>query len=101
MNARELPLVPVDHVTGEPIIVDCDTCVVRSAAACGDCVVTALLGDTGPDDAEAPAVAGSYESVTFDPHEQRALDALVGSGLLPPLRLVVSVPSPIVDADGV
>ena len=28
----------------EPVVVDCDTCLVRSAAACGDCVVTVLLG---------------------------------------------------------
>lgn len=57
------------------MIIDCDSCEVRGLA-CDDCVVTALLG--GPpgeiDDAEAAA-----------------LDALAGSGLVPPLRLVVPV----------
>jgi hypothetical protein len=54
--------------------VDCDTCVVRGTA-CGDCVVTVLLG----------ASAGA---VDFDPDEQAALKALAGSGLVPPLRLI-------------
>jgi hypothetical protein len=57
------------------VIIDCDSCEVRGLA-CDDCVVSALLG--GPpgeiDDAEAAA-----------------LDALAGSGLVPPLRLVVPV----------
>jgi hypothetical protein len=57
------------------VIIDCDSCEVRGLA-CDDCMVSALLG--GPpgeiDDAEAAA-----------------LDALAGSGLVPPLRLVVPV----------
>ena len=28
----------------EPVVVDCDRCLVRSPGACGDCVVTVLLG---------------------------------------------------------
>lgn len=54
--------------------VDCGTCVVRGAA-CGDCVVTVLLG--------APP-----EGVRLDADEVDALDALSASGLVPPLRLV-------------
>lgn len=53
------------------MIVDCDTCTVRGPA-CGDCVVTVLLG--------APPAWGD--------DEQRALGVLADSGLVPPLRLV-------------
>lgn len=57
------------------MIVDCDTCTVRGAA-CGDCVVTVLLGP--------PA--------TFGEEERRALGVLADSGLVPPLRLVAPLP---------
>jgi len=55
------------------MIIDCDTCTVRGDA-CGDCVVGVLLG--------SPAA--------LDGEEQRALDVLAESGLIPPLRLVAS-----------
>ena len=54
--------------------VDCDSCSARGPA-CGDCVVSVLLGMPGP-------------RVDLDSDEQRALSALAGSGLVPPLRLV-------------
>lgn len=57
--------------------VDCDTCVARGPA-CGDCVITVLLG--------APA-----QGVDLDGHEQAALSALADQGLVPPLRLVPGV----------
>ncbi|GAB3686034.1 hypothetical protein GCM10028814_26220 [Angustibacter aerolatus] len=53
--------------------IDCDGCEVRGRA-CGDCVVTVLLG--------APP-----EGVELDRAEQAAIGALAGSGLVPPLRL--------------
>ena len=55
------------------MVIDCDSCEVRGHA-CGDCVVTALLG--GP-----PGELDEAESV--------ALEVLAGSGLVPPLRLVL------------
>jgi hypothetical protein len=55
------------------VIIDCDSCEVRGLA-CDDCVVSALLG--GP-----PA--------ELDDGERAALSALAGSGLVPPLRLVL------------
>jgi hypothetical protein len=58
----------------ESLHVDCDTCVARGPA-CGDCVITVLLG--------APA-----QGVNLDADEQAALAALADSGLVPPLRLV-------------
>jgi len=61
---------------GPHMIIDCDSCTVRGPAACGDCVVTALLG--GP-----PS--------EIDDREREALAALAGSGLVPPLRLVLPV----------
>lgn len=55
--------------------VDCDSCLVRGPRACGDCMVTVLLG--------APP-----EGVRLDPDEQAAVAALAEVGLIPPLRLV-------------
>jgi hypothetical protein len=55
------------------VIIDCDSCEV-SGLASGDCVVSALLG--GP-----PA--------ELDDGERAAIAALAGSGLVPPLRLVL------------
>jgi hypothetical protein len=57
------------------VIIDCDTCEVRGLA-CDDCVVTVLLGPT---------------RLEVDDGTQAALDALAGSGLVPPLRLVTPV----------
>lgn len=54
--------------------VDCDTCVARGPA-CGDCVVTVLLG--------AP-----NSGLDLDSDERAALAALADSGLVPPLRLI-------------
>lgn len=65
--------------------VDCDTCVARGPA-CGDCVISVLLGQPG--------------TVDLDTDERAALSALADSGMVPPLRLVPgsrpvrSVPSP-------
>jgi hypothetical protein len=54
--------------------IDCDSCLVRGLA-CHDCVVTVLLGPP--------------PELSFDDDEQRALDVLAGSGLVPPLRMVM------------
>ncbi len=56
------------------MIIDCDTCRVRGPA-CGDCVVTVMLG-----------LPGTRHSL--DVAEQRAIGVLAASGLVPPLRLV-------------
>lgn len=56
------------------MVIDCDGCAVRGLA-CGDCVVTVLLG--------APP-----EGVQLDDAERRAIAALADGGLVPPLRLV-------------
>ncbi|HVA60011.1 MAG TPA: hypothetical protein VNG13_05675 [Mycobacteriales bacterium] len=57
------------------MIIDCDSCQVRGAA-CADCVVGVLL-------ASPPGV------LQVDDDERAALDVLAGSGLVPPLRLVL------------
>ena len=67
------------------MLIDCDGCAVRDLA-CGDCVVTVLLG--GP-----PGL------VEVDEGEQRALEVLADSGLVPRLRLV-PVGLPPVDGRG-
>jgi hypothetical protein len=54
------------------MVIDCDSCVVRGLA-CGDCVVSVLLG--------VP------ENVEIDALEQRAIDALGRAGIVPRLRL--------------
>lgn len=63
------------------MLIDCDACAVRGPA-CGDCVVTVLLG--------APPVrrAGDVTGIDLDGNEQAAIAVLAGSGLVPPLRLV-------------
>lgn len=77
---------PVDH-THDPQVgpdatrIDCDTCVVRGPA-CGDCVISVLLGPP-------PEL--------IDDEERRALDVLAAGGLVPPLRLVTAVEEPPVD----
>lgn len=55
------------------MLIDCDSCEVRGPA-CGDCIVTVLLG-------AAP------EGVELDPAEQAAIQVLAQTGLVPPLRL--------------
>lgn len=63
--------------------IDCDSCLVRPLA-CHDCVVTVLLGPP--------------PELTFDDDERAALDVLAAGGLVPPLRLVQSVPEPVVES---
>ena len=63
------------------MIVDCETCVVRGPA-CGDCVVTFLLGP--PDWLALDGLPGE---------EMAALAVLADSGLVPPLRLVPPEPT--------
>ena len=54
--------------------IDCDGCAVRDVA-CGECVVTVLLG---------PPEVG----LEVDDSERRALEVLADSGLVPRLQLV-------------
>jgi len=56
------------------MLIDCDGCVVRGAA-CGDCVVSVVLG----------APPGGVE---LDESERRALSVLADAGMVPRLRLV-------------
>jgi hypothetical protein len=58
------------------VLIDCDSCTMRGLA-CGDCVMTVLLG--------APP-----DGVELDAAEQAAISALAEHGLVPPLRLVTS-----------
>ncbi len=85
--SRDLPGPAPAHDAADAVVVDCDSCVVRSAAACGDCVVTVLLG--------APP-----EGVVIDAEERAAFDALAASGLVPPLRLVVPLDGPCESGQG-
>jgi len=54
--------------------IDCDQCVMRDTDACGDCVVTFIMGRE-PGDA-----------IVVDVAEQRALKTLGERGLVPRLR---------------
>jgi len=60
------------------MLIDCDSCAARDIA-CGDCVVAVLLGPRS-------------HSVELDSAEQDALGAFASGGLLPPLRLVPTLP---------
>jgi hypothetical protein len=58
------------------MVIDCDECVMNNTDACGDCMVTFLVGrDRG-------------EAVVFDAAEERDLRLLAKAGLVPRLRLV-------------
>ena len=67
---------PASHsaASGESILIDCGTCVVRESDACTDCVVTFLCR-------EEPEMA-----VVFDLEELRAVRVLAEAGLVPTLR---------------
>ncbi|MGN6612813.1 MAG: hypothetical protein ACTHLJ_13660 [Angustibacter sp.] len=69
----EVGTVPADAEEVTAMHIDCDSCEVRGLA-CGDCVVTVLLG--------APP-----EGVELDAAEQAAIGVLADTGLVPPLRL--------------
>jgi hypothetical protein len=56
------------------LTIDCECCALRDTDACGDCVVTFLLGRE-PDDA-----------VVIDAAEERAVRMLERAGLVPGLR---------------
>jgi hypothetical protein len=62
------------------VLIDCDSCTVRGSA-CTDCVVTVLLG--------MPPVGAELDAT-----ERAAISALAGVGLVPPLRLVTTPPTP-------
>jgi hypothetical protein len=62
------------------MLIDCERCEVRGDA-CSDCVVTVLLGG-------APA---ADDVVELNDEERAAIGVLAGSGLVPPLRLVLPV----------
>jgi hypothetical protein len=70
---------------GAVMLIDCDTCTVRGLA-CGDCVVTVLIG-------APPTVAG--DGVDLDGAEQAAIAVLADSGLVPPLRLLPDDAEPV------
>lgn len=57
------------------MVIDCDSC--RAPAdACGDCVVSVLLGTPDP----------RLRPVTLDTDHARAVEVLADCGLVPPLR---------------
>lgn len=62
------------------MLIDCGTCALADLA-CGDCVVSVLLGMPGQ---EPPAPAVAEVPAEHAP----ALTALADAGLVPPLRLV-------------
>ena len=68
------------------MIIDCDACAVRGPA-CGDCVVSVLLGGP-PVRSDIPPPGDGPVPVELDGAEQAALAVLAGCGLVPPLRLV-------------
>ena len=67
--------------------IDCEQCT-AAPLACGDCVVSVLLG--------LPGSVGSSSAVIADEHVA-AMAVLAQSGLIPPLRLItggVVTPNP-------
>ncbi len=74
------------------MIIDCGTCAV-AGLACGDCVVSVLLGAPEALDRLGSTPTGMPESTVLplmhvEDEHAAALAVLAGSGLVPPLRLV-------------
>ena len=69
------------------MMIDCDACAARGPA-CGDCVVTVLLGAPPADEPLTGLDGGPDPGFDLDRREQAAIAVLAGSGLIPPLRLV-------------
>ena len=61
------------------MIIDCASCLHSSSLACGDCVVSVLLGMPGEAIGELAYLADDHAV---------AIGVLADSGLVPPLRLV-------------
>lgn len=64
------------------MIIDCSHCAMRDIA-CGECVVSHLLGS---------APVASVAQMDLVASEERALRVLHGAGLVPPLRMVPDRP---------
>ena len=73
---------PASH--DDALTIDCDRCTARGVG-CADCVVSVLLG--GPPD-----------GVALDDTEVHAIDVLARAGLVPPLRMVEPVDTPVQDS---
>jgi hypothetical protein len=62
-------------MTTAPLVIDCDTCVMRHTEACADCLVTFLCDDRDRGGA-----------IVIDVAEARAAMLLTRAGLAPALR---------------
>lgn len=76
------------------MIIDCDECAARGPA-CGDCVVSVLLGGPPDDladdpdpDRPLPLPAAGSAVLELDDTERWAVHNLAAAGLVPPLRMV-------------
>lgn len=64
------------HAPGdEPLVISCDSCVMRATSACEDCVVTFICDRHARD------------AVVVDVEELRAMRLMADAGLVPRLRL--------------
>jgi hypothetical protein len=61
-------------MTTAPLVIDCETCVMRHTEACDDCLVTFLCED------------GDQGAIVIDAAEARAVTLLTRAGLAPALR---------------
>jgi hypothetical protein len=60
--------------TNPSLTIDCDACAMRDTDACGDCVVSFLIGRE------------PHEAVVLSLDEARAVKLLANAGLVPTLR---------------
>lgn len=60
--------------TNESLTIDCDACSMRETDACGDCVVSFLIG------------RDPHEAVVLSLDEARAVKLLANAGMVPTLR---------------
>lgn len=69
------------------MIVDCSECAVRGVA-CGDCVVTVLLGYPGCEEATQTVRSDVVARMSIEQDERVAMEVLAEAGMVPRLRLV-------------
>ena len=72
----------MNEMHGSGLTISCDDCSMRRTTACGDCVVTFLIGDAADDDAA--------EAMVLDLDQVRVVKLLGKAGLVPDLKYRVA-----------
>jgi hypothetical protein len=67
----------MNEMNGQPLTISCDDCSMRCTSACGDCVVTFVIGDSSP---------ARHEPLILDLEQARVVRMFSRAGLIPDLK---------------